>query len=134
MTPSLEGWPTKAKETPPQEVRLALLGTNPVFQSLGDILVDSDWFCYMLESDLKSTQTNVLDLDWFYEILELNLKNTWTNLMGSYWLHYNQAGMLLKKYENLLQLPVKQLVIQSILASSFSLGQTMYGEWKIKCC
>ena len=43
MTSSLEGWPTKAKEAPsPQEVRLALLDTNPVFQSLGDILVDSD--------------------------------------------------------------------------------------------
>ena len=32
MTPSLEGWPTKAKETPPHEVKLALLDTNPVFQ------------------------------------------------------------------------------------------------------
>ena len=32
-TPSLEGWPTKAKETPsPHEVKLALLDTtNPVF-------------------------------------------------------------------------------------------------------
>ena len=29
MTPSLEGWPTKAKEAPsPHEVRLALLDTN----------------------------------------------------------------------------------------------------------
>ena len=37
MTPSLEGWPTKAKEAPsPYEVRLAPLDTNPVFQSLGD--------------------------------------------------------------------------------------------------
>ena len=36
MTPSLEGWPTKAKEAPsPHEVRLAPLYTNPVFQSLG---------------------------------------------------------------------------------------------------
>ena len=36
MTPSLEGWPTKAKEAPsPHEVRLALLDTNPVLQSLG---------------------------------------------------------------------------------------------------
>ena len=35
MTPSLEGWPTKAKEAPsPHEVRLAPLDTNPVFQSL----------------------------------------------------------------------------------------------------
>ena len=36
MTPPLERWPTKAKEAPfPHEVRLALLYTNPVFQSLG---------------------------------------------------------------------------------------------------
>ena len=32
MTPSLEGWPTKAKEAPSlHEVRQALLDTNPVF-------------------------------------------------------------------------------------------------------
>ena len=32
MTPSLEGWPTKAKEAPsPHEVRLTPLDTNPVF-------------------------------------------------------------------------------------------------------
>ena len=38
MIPSLEGWPTKAKEAPsPHEVRLALLDTNPLFQSLGGI-------------------------------------------------------------------------------------------------
>ena len=37
MTPSLEGWPTKAKEAPsPYEIRLAPLDTNPVFQSLGE--------------------------------------------------------------------------------------------------
>ena len=36
VIPSLEGWPTKAKEAPsPHEVRLASLDTNPVFQSLG---------------------------------------------------------------------------------------------------
>ena len=35
MTPSLEGSPTKTKEAPsPNEVRLALLDTNPVFQCL----------------------------------------------------------------------------------------------------
>ena len=35
MIPSLEGWPTKAKEAPsPHEVRLAPLDTNPVFQNL----------------------------------------------------------------------------------------------------
>ena len=43
MTPSLEGWPTKAKEAPsPHEVRLAPLDTNPVFQSLGYI---NFWLC-----------------------------------------------------------------------------------------
>ena len=36
MTPSAEGWPTKAKETPSaHEVRLVPLDTNPVFQYLG---------------------------------------------------------------------------------------------------
>ena len=35
--PSLEGWPTKAKDVPsPHEVRMAPLDTNPVFQGLGD--------------------------------------------------------------------------------------------------
>ena len=36
VTPSLEGWPTKAKEAPPHEVRLTPLYTNPVFECLGD--------------------------------------------------------------------------------------------------
>ena len=41
MTPSLEGWPTKAKEAPsPHEVRLAPLDTNPVFQNLGEKNLD----------------------------------------------------------------------------------------------
>ena len=32
VTPLLEGWPTKAKEaSSPDEVRLALLDTNPIF-------------------------------------------------------------------------------------------------------
>ena len=38
MTISLEVWPTKAKEAPsPNEVRLALLDTNPLFHSLRDL-------------------------------------------------------------------------------------------------
>ena len=37
MTPSLEGWSSKAKEAPSHhDVRLAPLDTNPVFQSLGE--------------------------------------------------------------------------------------------------
>ena len=40
--PSVEGWPTKAKEAPsPHEVRLTSLDTNPVSQCLGDV---SPWF------------------------------------------------------------------------------------------
>ena len=36
MILSLKGWPTKAKDAPsPHEVRLAMLDTNLVFQSLG---------------------------------------------------------------------------------------------------
>ena len=35
VKPSLQGWQTKAKEAPsPHEVKLALLNTNLVFQSL----------------------------------------------------------------------------------------------------
>ena len=40
--------------------------------------------------------------------------------------------MLLENYENLLELPVKELVVQSSLASLISLGQTMCGVWKAK--
>ena len=58
------------------------------------------------------------------DIFDLDMKNTWTNLLGSNLFYYNQAGLLLEKYENLLELSVKQLVIQSNLASSISLGQT----------
>ena len=45
--------------------------------------------------------------------------------MNSDLLNYSQAGILLEKYENLLELSVKQLVIQSSFAISISLGQTM---------
>ena len=38
--------------------------------------------------------------------------------------------MLLEKYENLLELSVKKLVMQSSLASLSSLGQTMFGVCK----
>ena len=42
----------------------------------------------------------------------------------------NQAGKLLEKSENLLELSVKQLVIQSRLASLTFLGQAMFGVVK----
>ena len=47
--------------------------------------------------------------------------------MNSDLFYYNQAEMLLKKYENLPELSVMQLVILSSLASSISLRQTMCG-------
>ena len=49
------------------------------------------------------------------------------------WFYYNQAGIQLEKYENILSLSVKQLVIQSSLISFISPGQTMFGVWKTKC-
>ena len=63
---------------------------------------------FMLELDLKCTQTTLLDLDWFYDIEDLDLKNSWANLLNSDWFYFNQAGMLLEKSENLLDLSVKQ--------------------------
>ena len=59
--------------------------------------MDSKWIYDKLESDLKITQTTSLELDWFCDILNLDLKNTWSNLLDSDLFHYNQAGMLLKK-------------------------------------
>ena len=41
--------------------------------------------------------------------------------------------MPLEKSENLLEFSVKQLVIQSRLASSIFRGQAMFGMWKTKC-
>ena len=51
MTPLLDGWPTKAIEAPSlHEVRLALLDTNPVFQSLRDKnnFFDSNFYSFLL--------------------------------------------------------------------------------------
>ena len=48
MIPSLEGWPTRAKEaTSPHEVRMSPLDTNPIFQSLRGALS----FCDKLLED-----------------------------------------------------------------------------------
>ena len=63
VIPSLEGWPTKAKEaTSPHEARLAPLDTNPVFQCLSCdeklMLVVFFIFC------IKLQQHKVLKLTW----------------------------------------------------------------------
>ena len=49
------------------------------------------------------------------------MKNSWTNLLGSNLFYYNQAEMLLEKYENLLELSTKQEVIQTSLESSITI-------------
>ena len=50
--------------------------------------------------------------------------------------HNEKTGMLLEKSENLLELSVKQLAIQSRLVSSITLGQAMFcvRKTKCKCC
>ena len=62
-------------------------------------------------------------------MLDTGLKNTWTNLLSSDWVHWtlidlmnpNQAKMMtLEKYEDFLELSVKQLITQS---SPISFGQ-----------
>ena len=81
MTPSLEGWSTKAKETPsPHEVRLAPLDTNLVFQSLeeksqslqnlGEINKSRSKRnpSYCFSYDMLSNQDNMLAIKKFHQI------------------------------------------------------------------
>ena len=102
--------------------------------------------------DLKNTQTTLRDSVWFFDIVLL--KSAWTSFTGVrlilwysglgmdfFWFYYtlyldcglikwiNQGRMSLEKYEDLLELSVKQFVMQS---SPSSLGQIMWGVWKIK--
>ena len=114
-------------------LRLILWYIGLGLEKYSNTLLDSYQFYYIFKWDLKNFKTKLLDLDWFYDVLDLDLRNTWTNLLHSDWFYYNQAGIPLEKYENLLQWSVKQLVIQSSLASSVSLGQTMCGVWETKC-
>ena len=58
------------------------------------------------------------------------LKKVLTNLFDSGWFYFNQAGTLLEKSENLLELSIKHLVIQWSLAVSISPGKAMFGMWK----
>ena len=54
----------------------------------------------------------------FYDILDLELDS----------FYHSEAGIPLKKSQNLLELSAQQLVIQSSLASSISLSHVMLGE------
>ena len=70
MTPSLEGWPTKAKEAPsPHEVRLAPLDTNPVFHSLRDkwnwFKAEREWFQQKREKVWRAIWWSEVTSGWF---------------------------------------------------------------------
>ena len=52
--------------------------------------------------------------------------------MNSDLFYYNQAEMVFEKFEIVLEISVKQLVIQSSLASLISLSQTKCCVWKTK--
>ena len=62
--------------------------------------------------DFKNTRTTLLDSDWFYNMLNLAVKSTWITLLELDWIYQtlsldyliNQAGRLLQKYEDFLDL------------------------------
>ena len=104
-----------------------------------------------MDLDLKNTQITLRDSVWFFDILDL--KSAWTTFTGVrlisyselgmnlFWFYYtldldcglikwiNEGEMSLEKYEDLLELSVEQFVMQS---GPSSLGQIMWGVWKIK--
>ena len=71
VTPSLEEWPTKAKEVPsPHEVRLSLLDTNPVFQCLEDkSLVYQKKYCILHVPFLSSVTSSSKCSDFNFILL-----------------------------------------------------------------
>ena len=89
-----------------------------------------------MDLDLKNSQTRLRDLVWFFDILDLKSAGTtftgvrlilWYSGLGMnlFWFYYtldldcglikwvNQGEMSLEKYEDLLELSVKQFVMQS---------------------
>ena len=72
---------------------------------------------------------NYLGFELIWRHIGLGL-NAWIKLLDSNWFYYNQTRKLLEKSENLLELPVKQLLMQSRLASLTFLGQDMFGVVK----
>ena len=66
MIPSVEGWPTKAKEArSPHEVRLNSLDTNPVFQCLGDKVVVENTNLYSVQRTTISINTSTDEIGFF---------------------------------------------------------------------
>ena len=103
-------------------------------------LRDSVWFFDIL--DFKSAQTTFTGALLTLWYSGLGLKNAWTAGLDPFWFYYilgldcglikwiNEGEMSLEKYEDILELSVKQFVMKSSLAS---LGQIMWGVWKTKC-
>ena len=67
----------------------------------------SDKLSDILVLDLKSTWTTLLDLDSFYDKLYLELKETTAILLD-----FGLAWMVLQKYEDFLELSVRELYNQ----------------------
>ena len=105
-----------------------------------------------MDLDLKNAEATLRDSIWFFDILDLKSARTtftggrlilWYGGLGMdlFWFYYtldldcglikwiNQGEMSLEKYEDLLELSVKQFVMQS---SPSCLGQIMWGVWKNK--
>ena len=69
MIPSLEGWPTKAKEAPSlHEVRLTLLDTNSVFLNGANPEISNFRLFEALEQVLKHSHKPIKNLGKNYEI------------------------------------------------------------------
>ena len=120
-------------------------------------LLEWGWLYDILDMDLKNTQSTLRDSVWFFDILDLKsarttltgvrfilwnsgrgLKNTWTSWLDSdFILHWTwvvdwlneliKQELLLEKYEDVLELSIKQYVMQ---LSPTSLGQIMCDLWK----
>ena len=91
MTPSLEGWPFKAKEVPsPHGVRLTPLDTSPVFQCLGKKQAS------LLHKQVKSTCTNKSE---HHDICYTNItNNSKINLLYSWFKLYHHNLELSLRY------------------------------------
>ena len=57
--------------------------------------------------------------------LDLDLKKTWTNLLESDLFSYNQAEMMLEKYENFLELSVQNVNVVRSKVRYFRIHQEL---------
>ena len=128
VPPSLEGWPTKAKEAlSPHEIRLSPLDTNPVFQCLG-----TETTCLLIQL----ASMNVFYSEWlledfyfyksllllwgFYQILCCSLLSN-TSFGKVCFLHYlhNDRTILIPKFQ-------RSYVIPEIFLINFVINNAFY--------